>query len=542
MSSGGFLLINLNRMDKSYTTLLQRDTQILSHVERISTYTAQHTSSLQQFLLTNDEKNVQAMQQASQGEIQLIYGTLQLMEKEEDKQLMNQLVALSRDFNLKAENIINQAATDREGAVKDATANLIPVGQQMESITNKIAKNQEEVLKQSTAENSSMVSDLKVLSYSSIGLALLLAIVIGYLLSRLISRPLVKISRSAQHIANGDLTDPDIQIRNRDEIGDLAQSFNQMSSNLRHLLAEISEGAEHVAASSQELAAGADQTNRSTEQIAVSITRVAEGTDHQVQNVTVCVQAMQELSAGAQQISDNAQQVAEAVVVTREKSEEGNESIQAAIKQMKSIEQTIDGLFQIIVDLGDRSKHINKMVELITSIAKQTNLLALNAAIESARAGEHGKGFAVVAQEIRLLAEQSSQSAMQITELISKIQRDSDSTVQSFQAGREEIQEGIRIVNLAGEAFGHIQSAILRVSDEIQLASSSIEQMNVNTAQVVKSMDAISEMTERSASESQTVTGAVEEQLASMEEFTSFVESLSKRAEQLQAQTSKFTI
>ncbi|WP_026264101.1 methyl-accepting chemotaxis protein [Paenibacillus terrigena] len=542
VSSGGFLLMNLSRMDKSYTTLLHRDTQILSNVERISTYTAQHTSSLQQFLLTNDEQNIQEMKQASQGEIQLIYGTLQLMEKDEDKQLMNQLVALSRDFNLKAENIINEAATDRQGAVKDATANLLPVGKQMERVTNQIAKKQEEVLKQSTAQNSSMVADLKLLSYGTIGLALLLAIIIGYMLSRLISRPLVKISRSAQNIANGDLTDPDIQVRNRDEIGDLAQSFNQMSRNLRHLLTEISEGAEHVAASSQELAAGAEQTNRSTEQIAVSITRVAEGTDHQVQNVAVCVQAMQELTVGAQQISDNAQQVADAVVVTREKSEEGNQSIQAAIAQMQSIEQTIDGLFQIIVELGDRSKHINKMVEFITSIAKQTNLLALNAAIESARAGEHGKGFAVVAQEIRLLAEQSSQSAMQITELISKIQSDSASTVQSCQVGREEIQEGIRIVNLAGGAFGHIQTAILRVSDEIQLASSSIEQMNVNTAQVVKSMDAISEMTERSASESQTVTGAVEEQLASMEEFASFVDSLSKRAEQLQAQTSKFTI
>jgi len=542
VSSGGFLLINLNRMDKSYTTLLHRDTQILSNVERISKYTAQHTSSLQQFLLTNDAKNVQEMQQASQGEIQLIYGTLQLMEKEEDKQLMNQLVALSRDFNLKAENIINEAATDRQGAVKNATANLIPVGQQMEHITNQIAKNQEEVLKQSTAQNSSMVADLKVLSYGSIGLALLLAIVIGYLLSRLISRPLVKISRSAQNIANGNLTDPDIQIRNRDEIGDLAQSFNQMSSNLRLLITEIAEGAEHVAASSEELAAGAEQTNRSTEQIAVSITRVAEGTDHQVQNVSVCVQAMHELSVGARQISDNAQQVADAVLVTREKSEEGNQSIQAAIAQMKSIEQTIDGLFQIIAQLGDRSKHINKMVELITSIAKQTNLLALNAAIESARAGEHGKGFAVVAQEIRLLAEQSSQSAMQITEMISKIQSDSESTVQSFEVGRGEIQEGIRIVNLAGEAFGHIQTAILRVSDEIQLASTSIELMNANTAQVVQSIDAISEMTERSASESQMVTGAVEEQLASLEEFASFVESLSKRAEQLQAQTSKFTI
>ena len=89
-----------------------------------------------------------------------------------------------------------------------------------------------------------MVADLKVLSYGSIGLALLLAIVIGYLLSRLISRPLVKISRSAQNIANGNLTDPDIQIRNRDEIGDLAQSFNQMSSNLRLLITEIAEGAE----------------------------------------------------------------------------------------------------------------------------------------------------------------------------------------------------------------------------------------------------------------------------------------------------------
>ncbi|OPA76175.1 methyl-accepting chemotaxis protein [Paenibacillus selenitireducens] len=540
--SGGLLFSNLNKMDESYGKLLEQDTQILLNVEMITKDTVQQTSSVQQYLLTRDSANIDRMKQASQEQIQRLYLTLELVTREEDKQSLNQLIALSRDFNLKADNIMTEADSDLASAVKNAAATLIPVAQQMESIADRIVKDQQQVLDTSSNQNSSTVSSLKTVSMIVIGFTFVLALVIGYFLARFICRPLILISKSAQQIAEGNLTEQEIRIKNRDEIGDLAVSFNQMRDNLRQLISEIYKSAEHVAASSQELAAGADQTSQTTEQIAASIQRVAEGTDQQVQGVVDCVQAVNEMSMGVQHISVNAQQVADAVVVTSEKSEEGNQAIQSAIQQMQSIHMTMDGLSKMIAELGERSKHIGKIVDLITNIAKQTNLLALNASIESARAGEHGKGFAVVANEVRNLAEQSSQSAKQIAEMVAAIQQDTRSTVVSVETGRNEVEEGIRIVNRAGEAFGHIQSSIDHVAEEIQLVSTRIQHMTQNAAQVVESIETISEMTERSVAESQTVSAATEEQLASMEEFASFVTSLSKMAEQLQEQTTKFRI
>lgn len=540
--SGGLLFNNLNKMDKSYAKLLKQDTLILLNMEMITKDTVQQTSSLQQYLLTRDPANIDRMKEASQGQIQRLYLTLELVTREEDKQSLNQLIALSRDFNLKAENIITEAESDLVSAAKTAATTLIPVAQQMESIADRIVKAQQQVLDTSSKQNSSTVSGLKTVSIAVIGFTFVLALVIGYFLARFICKPLILISKSAQQIAAGNLTEEEIRIKNRDEIGDLAISFNQMRNNLRQLISEIYKSAEHVAASSQELAAGADLTSQTTEHIAASIQRVAEGTDQQVQGVVDCVQAVNEMSMGVQQISMNAEQVADAVVVTTEKSEEGSHAIQSAIEQMQSIQFTMDGLSKTITELGDRSNQIGKIVDMITNIAKQTNLLALNASIESARAGEHGKGFAVVANEVRNLAEQSSQSAKQIAEMITAIQQDTRSTVESVENSRNEVEEGIRIVNRAGEAFGHIQSSVHQVAEEIQLVSARIQLMTQNTSQVVESMETISEMTDRSVAESQTVSAATEEQLASMEEFASFVTSLSKLAAELQEHTAKFRI
>jgi methyl-accepting chemotaxis protein len=116
---------------------------------------------------------------------------------------------------------------------------------------------------------------------------------------------------------------------------------------------------------------------------------------------------------------------------------------------MRLIHDTVQDLSKVIRGLGERSKEIGEIVAVITKISSQTNLLALNAAIEAARAGEHGRGFAVVADEVRKLAEQSAQSAQQISELITHIQKETLNAVQSMDQATKEVQSGLDVVDSA---------------------------------------------------------------------------------------------
>ena len=155
---------------------------------------------------------------------------------------------------------------------------------------------------------------------------------------------------------------------------------------------------------------------------------------------------------------------------------EGNQAIQAAVLQMNAIHDSIRELSGVVEGLGNHSQAIGQIIEVITGIANQTNLLALNAAIEAARAGEHGRGFAVVADEVRKLAEQSSRSAEQISQLINTIQSDTKHAMNSMEAGTREVQQGILVVHEAGETFGQIQMSIGTVSDQVHDVSAAAQE------------------------------------------------------------------
>jgi len=540
--SGIILFNSLNKMDQSYQDLLERRVDILIGVSNISKSTVAQSSGLRDYLLSETEESLTRLKQINEQQLKQLETLGKMAEQDSDKKSIAKLVELSKSFVEKSDKVIALSKTDFDAAEKQATNSIIPIGREMEYEAEKMVKAQQQLLDKGSKENQEMSDGLKLMNLIMIVATSILAMVIGYVVSVLISKPLRRISQSASLIADGDLTEPELDIKNRDEIGDLAISFNRMKSNLHQLLKEIHAGAEHVAASSDELNAGSVQTSQATVQISASIQRVAEGTEHQVQSVSECVQAVYEMSEGVKQINANAQSVSKVVMVTAEKSVEGNEAIQSAVQQMQSINHTMEDLSHVITGLANRSKDIGEIVQIITEIARQTNLLALNAAIESARAGEHGKGFAVVANEVRNLAEQSAQSAQQITELVTVIQKESKTTQESVEVGRREVAEGIRTVNQAGEAFEHIHQSINQVSDEIQNVSASVQQMSVNTEQVVGSINSISQAAEVAVAESQTVSAATEEQLAAMDEISTSAGSLSTMAEQLQSQVGKFKI
>ncbi|HCX52586.1 MAG TPA: methyl-accepting chemotaxis protein, partial [Bacillus sp. (in: Bacteria)] len=164
------------------------------------------------------------------------------------------------------------------------------------------------------------------------------------------------------------------------------------------------------------------------------------------------------------------------------------------------------------------------------------------AAIEAARAGEQGKGFAVVSEEVRKLAEESSTSALRISDLIVRIQEETNKAVDFMQFTTNEVKTGINNVNGAGESFEKIQQSVKEVSLQINEVSSSVEQMVGGADQLSKTMEQIIEISLSTAEGTQNISAATEEQLASMQEIAASTITLSKMAEDLHEQTSVFKV
>ena len=372
--------------------------------------------------------------------------------------------------------------------------------------------------------------------------AVVVALIIAFVTSSKISKPVKKISEAANQIANGDLTGEVITIRNRDELNELANSFNTMTANLRGMIEAVGTTSEQVAASSEELQASAEQNTKASEQISGIVEELATGTSGQVDIVSRSSQAMNEMAVGSGQIAELAQSVSESAIDAANQSAEGNVIIQDAVEQMGSVQASITSLSQLMMGLGERSAEIGTITEVINGIARQTNLLARNAAIEAARAGEHGRGFAVVADEVRKLAEESSTSAQKITDLVQLIQQDTSQAVAAVKENSAETENGMEVVTKAGTAFEQILNAVNKVAGEIQEVSAGAEQMAASSDEVVKYMDQISSIAMGSSEGAHNVSAATEEQLASMEEIAASSSSLSQMSEQLQEQVNKFKV
>ncbi|MEI2665684.1 methyl-accepting chemotaxis protein [Rossellomorea sp. LJF3] len=372
--------------------------------------------------------------------------------------------------------------------------------------------------------------------------AVLIGIAVALYISNIISTPILKLSTMASNISDGDLTVEPIHVKNRDEIGMLAESFQRMTQNLVLLISHIKSSSQLVAASSEQLLASAEQNSQATKQIAGSIQEMASDTENQVKNVEESSYVITQMNSGIQQIAAGAQTVSASSTDSLTLAHEGNKSMEEMVRQMETIDGSIQQTGKAIKRLGERSLEIDQIVEVITGISSQTNLLALNAAIEAARAGENGRGFAVVADEVRKLAEQSASSAQQISQLINSIQLDTNEAVQLMDAGNKELGLGITLAQSSGDAFWKILSSIEEVTQQVSEISLTSDQMAVGTEQVVSSIEYISQIAAASADGTQNISAATEEQLASMEEIASSAHSLFTMSEELQVASDKFQI
>ena len=350
----------------------------------------------------------------------------------------------------------------------------------------------------------------------SIGLAtILLGAFLMFLYASSFTKPIMRVVDMIQDIAqgDGDLTQR-LAVNSADEIGQLAKWFNTFIDNLHGIINQVKMNTEEVATASNQISATSAQ--------------MAAGAEEQAAQAGEVAASVQQMSAAIVENSQNAQQTATMASSATDKAREGSEAMQKTKSGMLAIVDSAKGTSEIIQSLTDRAGQIDGIVQVINDIADQTNLLALNAAIEAARAGEQGRGFAVVADEVRKLAERTTQATAEIGETIKAIQEDTKNAADSMTEAGENVTAGQEATYQTESILAEIITAVEQAMGMIQQIAAASEEQSAGAEQISKAVEAISTVSHQSA-------GGAEELAATSEE-------LNKQSDNLRTLVGRFRL
>lgn len=369
-----------------------------------------------------------------------------------------------------------------------------------------------------------------------------LAVLIGALVARAIAKPLQIMLENVQELASGNLKVTMIKTTAQDEAGQLAQAFNLMTDSLSGLVRQVSVSSADVATSAHQLLNITEQSSSSSGQIGGAIAEVAAGTEKQAGAVNETVAAIEQISASIQIIAEAGQRVTALTTKTTIITENGQTALTQAVEQMANISRGTQVVKGAINSLAEGSEQIADIARLISGINEQTNLLALNAAIEAARAGEHGRGFSVVAEEVRKLAEKAKAATGQITSLVVVNRDNINQAIAAMDSEEVHVNNGIKIVNTAGLGLNEILHMVNEVSEQVGGIASSIQQIASGSQQIVSGIQHIGAVSQVTADQATTVSAAIDEFTASIDQINLSCQSLSDLAKDLQTEVGTFRI
>ncbi|MEG0448773.1 MAG: methyl-accepting chemotaxis protein [Lysinibacillus sp.] len=373
------------------------------------------------------------------------------------------------------------------------------------------------------------------------GIFAVLAVIASIIMSFRITKRIKEISDVSLAMSKGDLTQQ-VTVKVNDEIGDMGENFNMMANSLKETIQKISQESQQLSATSEELAASSLENQAASNEISESIQLVATGTDEQDAAMKNAVGIINEVFKHVDDVTVSMGDVKESIHYSTETAKQGREVVEQTVNQMSEIDKNVSSSAERIGMLNEKSNEIKQISFIIQSISEQTNLLALNAAIEAARAGEHGKGFAVVADEVRKLAEQSSNSALQINEIIQDIEKGIGDSMGLVNLGVSSAKEGMKLVNESGKAFGEIKDSILAGTTKISEVSIAMENMKNHIAEVVVHIEKVSKTSIEVNNYSQNVAASSEEMSASMDEVSSVSQELARMSGELEGAIQQFKL
>ncbi len=344
----------------------------------------------------------------------------------------------------------------------------------------------------------SVNNSIKIITISTLIALSLLALGIIFLVRHIITRRVKVTVDMLRDIAEGegDLTKR-LHSDSDDELGDLATWFNTFVNNIHGIIATVQSNAQGVSAASNQLASTADALNRGSLEQKMQTEQIASVMTEMSQSIAEVVSNAGESSAASSNATDIASK--------------GKDAVEKTVEGMKKIAGTVRDTSETVEKLGNSSAEIGDILNVIDDIAAQTNLLALNAAIEAARAGEHGRGFAVVADEVRKLADNTGQATQKISDMVVKIQKDTEKSVSSMNAGREEVEQGVKLAEEAMKALEEIVETSKRAADTVLMINRAAEEQSSSTDKVTENMDSILVVTQESSAATDQIKMASEE-------------------------------
>jgi methyl-accepting chemotaxis protein len=335
----------------------------------------------------------------------------------------------------------------------------------------------------------------------------------GYWMIGNISKPIHEMVGAIDQVAAGDLT-VELDESRSDEMGTLAKSLNGMTTSLRESLSDIEKTSQEVAAASTELTANSEELSGGMEEQSGHLNQVSA--------------AIVEMTSTISEVAGKSGDAVGQSKHSYDQASTGSEVVSNTVSSIVGIEQSVNDSVEIVSKLGERSEEIGQIIETINEIADQTNLLALNAAIEAARAGEHGRGFAVVADEVRKLAERTTQATSQVADSIRVIQEETGTAVVAINQCQTQMQESVQFAREAGQALDAIMDSNSLVNDGITGIASSADEQSTACASISENVEHISSL--------------IEQSVVGVRESAAMAASLSTNAEAMRASVVRFKI
>ncbi len=395
------------------------------------------------------------------------------------KQLLNDLKGKRSAYR---DDLAKSIQLIKEGKKKEAGLYLVNTLRKTQSAyfaaSADLVKYQGQLMEESGKNAASQAKRAAIIIILLGSVATVLSVGASLFIIRSITIPLAEGVDVATRLAAGDLT-ASVTIRNNDEIGTLMNAMDNMVKSLRGLIGKIKYAAENMASGSEQLSASAEEISR--------------GMDGQVSQSSQIATATEEMSQTVIDVAKNASNIAQISTRACDQAKKGEGVVKRSIDEVQAIASTVSESAQVMQRLGDSSKQIGNIVGVINDIADQTNLLALNAAIEAARAGEQGRGFAVVADEVRKLAERTTQATSQINSMILSIQSEVEHAGVSMKNATARVESGVEFSRKAGDSLGDIVGSVTNLQTMVQQIASATEEMSTVSETISSDIQGIAE-------------------------------------------------
>ncbi|WP_169891092.1 methyl-accepting chemotaxis protein [Litchfieldia alkalitelluris] len=535
---GTYNFISSQSINSHAKDMITHQIPLLIADETLGQNMADRIGSARGFVLTGKQEYIDQFNTSSDKSRKVEETALQISDSEDFKQLVARSVEWEQRVR---EEVFAVYESGNEAVAQDNLEGPLRIeAQEIMSGYRYLINNREKLIDRA-GENLLKNNDSNmVVGITISGVVAVLGIAIAIMMSTIISKPIQTVTYRMGILAEGDLSQEPLVTKSGDEIGRLFTATNKMNENIKGLVSEIRTVSGTVSAQSEELTQAATEVKEGSSQVAITMQDLSSGAEVQADTASELSSSMQEFADKINDASKTGKEVYHSSQTVIRMTEKGSELMTSSIQQMATIHSIVEDATNKVKLLDKQSEEISKLVGVIQSIAEQTNLLALNAAIEAARAGEHGRGFSVVASEVRKLAEQVSFSVADITEIVGKIQSDSNLVAKSLQTGYQEVENGTEQIKTTGEMFEKINQALLEMTRGVQVISESLSTIENSSDEINKSIEDIAAVSEQSAAGIQQTAASVQQTSSSMEGVAGNAAQLNKLAENLNQQVGRF--